>query len=780
MASEIRVNRLSNRSGLSTITFANGGVQFSGITTFANGEFYVGTGSTILNPSGNELQFHTGGSNRFTINNSGANLGTGNITAVDGTFTGNVSIAKTLTYEDVKNVDSVGVVTARTGVKVTGGDLTVGTAITASSVTGNVTQDVGITTFSGSATWFKGTTANKDMYWSKSSGSLVFKDTSTALFGDGSDLQISHSGSHSFVKHDGTGMLKICANMIDFRNAADNATLAYAQEGNKFELFYNGSAKLATTNTGVSVTGDLVVSANIDLADSTGGSNNRIQLGTGDDLQVYHDGSNGYVYNSGSGNLTLVGNGNNRVQIRAKNGENSITCNSDGNVELYHDGTRKFHTKSEGVAVEGSVNLEGSQATLPSHGGMTRHTNAYVYFTGKSDGNGAILSNGDGTATFRALNPGSSAGYAIIETGNGDTRLTIASDGRIFTSGRTSYSGNTTCDDLVIGNGSGHRGIAISSGSSSEGGIHFGDGESGNSSYRGIIAYNHADDSMQFRTAAAERLRITGAGKIGIGVASPFNRFQCGSHTFSGGHGMYNDSRVGMSNHGNLTGLMLGSTYNDANHPEYGLVFVQGPSTSSYNVWSISPDGPAKGNSLNLHYLAQATNIHSPGNRKFEFTGGGYLLKPNHPCFRAGLSANTSFNNGAVVIFGDTSSDAGHFNRNGCYNASTGKFTAPVAGIYEFTVGAIIMNISSGTDMTDCFELYYQPSGGTGIRIAYSNRRGEYIADETGNAGYYTDWLVGCMVNMAANSTVWVENKKRAHTWHGNTDYCWFTGKLIA
>ena len=79
MASEIRVNRLSNRSGLSTITFANGGVQFSGITTFANGEFYVGTGATIINPGTNEFNFHTGGSNRFTINNSGANLGTGKL-----------------------------------------------------------------------------------------------------------------------------------------------------------------------------------------------------------------------------------------------------------------------------------------------------------------------------------------------------------------------------------------------------------------------------------------------------------------------------------------------------------------------------------------------------------------------------------------------------------------------------------------------------------------------------------------------------------------------------
>ena len=40
----------------------------------------------------------------------------GNITAVDATFTGNVSIAKTLTYEDVTNVDSVGIITARQGI----------------------------------------------------------------------------------------------------------------------------------------------------------------------------------------------------------------------------------------------------------------------------------------------------------------------------------------------------------------------------------------------------------------------------------------------------------------------------------------------------------------------------------------------------------------------------------------------------------------------------------------------------------------------------------------
>ena len=110
-------------------------------------------------------------------------------------------------------------------------------------------------------------------------------------------------------------------------------------------------------------------------------------------------------------------------------------------------------------------------------------------------------------------------------------------------------------------------------------------------------------------------------GNVGIGTTSPFSKLQVGNATFTGANGMHNDTRVGMSNHGALTGLMLASTYNDAAHPEYGLVFVQGPSTSSYNVWSISPDGPAKGSSLIFNYQAQSTNIHSPSNAKVCFQG---------------------------------------------------------------------------------------------------------------------------------------------------------------
>jgi hypothetical protein len=50
---------------------------------------------------------------------------TGNITGVAATFTGNVSIGGTLTYEDVTNIDSIGIVTARSGVRVNAGGLVV-------------------------------------------------------------------------------------------------------------------------------------------------------------------------------------------------------------------------------------------------------------------------------------------------------------------------------------------------------------------------------------------------------------------------------------------------------------------------------------------------------------------------------------------------------------------------------------------------------------------------------------------------------------------------------
>lgn len=78
------------------------------------------------------------------------NITVGNITGVAATFTGNVSIAGTLTYEDVTNVDSVGLVTARTGIEVTG--IITARAGTAVTFTGGVDISNAVETVSTAST----------------------------------------------------------------------------------------------------------------------------------------------------------------------------------------------------------------------------------------------------------------------------------------------------------------------------------------------------------------------------------------------------------------------------------------------------------------------------------------------------------------------------------------------------------------------------------------------------------------------------------------------------
>ena len=77
---------------------------------------------------------------------------TGNIIATKAEYSGNVSIAGTLTYEDVTNVDSVGLITARSGLTVSSGDIKVGSAVTISQDNIFTTGIVTATSFSGNIT----------------------------------------------------------------------------------------------------------------------------------------------------------------------------------------------------------------------------------------------------------------------------------------------------------------------------------------------------------------------------------------------------------------------------------------------------------------------------------------------------------------------------------------------------------------------------------------------------------------------------------------------------
>tara|TARA_B100000579_G_scaffold433831_1_gene453379 strand:- start:11035 stop:15543 length:4509 start_codon:yes stop_codon:yes gene_type:complete len=84
--------------------------------------------------------------------------------------------------------------------------------------------------------------------------------TSGLGIGNDSDLLLYHNGNHSYIKDNGTGNLYVQGGTQTFQNAAANKTMMVLNAANSVDLHYNNSKKFETTNTGVSVTGGMVVS----------------------------------------------------------------------------------------------------------------------------------------------------------------------------------------------------------------------------------------------------------------------------------------------------------------------------------------------------------------------------------------------------------------------------------------------------------------------------------------------------------------------------------------
>ena len=99
-----------------------------------------------------------------------------------------------------------------------------------------------------------------------STGDINFGDDDKAIFGAGSDLQIYHDGNDSYITEggDATGNLNIRGTNIILRKTNGEAMLA-AQTDSSVDLYYDNSPKLATTSTGVDVTGT-ITSDGLDVA----------------------------------------------------------------------------------------------------------------------------------------------------------------------------------------------------------------------------------------------------------------------------------------------------------------------------------------------------------------------------------------------------------------------------------------------------------------------------------------------------------------------------------
>jgi len=98
--------------------------------------------------------------------------------------------------------------------------------------------------------------------------SAMFVDNAKANFGTGSDLQVYHTGSHSYVQETGTGNLYVAGSNVVISNAATTENMITAAENGAVGIYYDNGVKLATTNTGVQVTGTLLATTDTDTSNT--------------------------------------------------------------------------------------------------------------------------------------------------------------------------------------------------------------------------------------------------------------------------------------------------------------------------------------------------------------------------------------------------------------------------------------------------------------------------------------------------------------------------------
>ena len=332
-----------------------GALGFAAGTTGNPGLFVNGSTNTgIYSPAANEFGFVTSGVERIRINATGTNIVgtttvTGNINAVDGVFTGNVTVGGTLTKQDVTNVDSIGVVTARQGVYF--GNAGAGTLIQGTS------GGIGINSSSPVGTLDVTTTTGTD--------STVFIYAANHNTGAVSQAELRFGFAHS-GSPEGIGYIKLKENGT---NVFDG-NLVFGVPNN------NGS--------GGSVTNDVL---------TIKGSNQNVGIGTDIPQNSLHIEQPG----GATIRLTRLTNSSGNAQISFSGTDVNLANNggASGNVKFSNNGSEKLRIGASGQLGIGGANYGTAGQVLKSAGNSTTVTWADatvgVSSAGSSIGNATTL-----------------------------------------------------------------------------------------------------------------------------------------------------------------------------------------------------------------------------------------------------------------------------------------------------------------------------------------------------------------------------------------------------
>ena len=240
------------------------------------------------------------------------------------TVSGNLSVGGVLTYEDVTNVDSVGLITARTGIRISAnGDLRFANGTWTGEIPGKIQHN-------SNKLYIQSGTNGTQIRRSDGQSSWEWNSSGHFIPGIDSNVNIGENAKRvaniyaDTLYGDGSNLIGIDTDLVSDTSPQLGGNL----DGNGHNILLDDNNKLHIGN----------------LTSSTG------------DLQLYHDGSASFIENS-TGYLAIrnsSGNSN-TVFIRGKGDEDGIRVIGNGAVELYHDNTRSIYTIQNGVSLQATT-----------------------------------------------------------------------------------------------------------------------------------------------------------------------------------------------------------------------------------------------------------------------------------------------------------------------------------------------------------------------------------------------------------------------------------------